>query len=172
MVFLKSDWGASNWALVSARIRFKGVIICIIGIPRRLCLLKGARGHLQTNPQFFVLPRFLWTGPETTLEGGFKRMPFGWAVWARPVRKNLHQLWGFIFFKTIRILVSLLHGRSRLYSCGCDLRIDHDRRQRERIKAISSGCLGYFGNRIFFYTTRPSRAPTQSIRIRAIMLFQ
>lgn len=40
--------------------------------------------------------------------------------------------------------------------------IDHDRRQRERIKAISLGCLGYFGNRIFFYTTWPSRAPVPS----------
>lgn len=47
--------------------------------------------------------------------------------------------------------------------------IDHDRRQRERLKAISLGCLGYFGNQIFFTQLR---APTQSIRIRAIMLFQ
>ena len=92
------------------------------------------------------------------------------AVWVssvdkRPVRKNLHQLWGFIFFKTIPILVSPLHSRSRLY--------DRSRSTATRTyKSNKFRLFKIFGNGIFFYTTRPSRAPTQSIRIRAILLFQ
>ena len=50
-------------------------------ILRRLWLLKGAQGHLYTNPPFFTQIRV--DVPETTLESDFKRIQFRSAVWTK-----------------------------------------------------------------------------------------
>ena len=113
----------------------------------------------------FFLPRFVWTGSETTLECGFKRMQFRCAVWTKGRFVKTYINYGVSFFSKLSVFLLVCYTAVADYilvgvTNGLLVwpMIDHDRRQRERIKAISLGFLGYFGNRIFFYTTRPSPA--------------
>ena len=121
----------------------------------------------------FFLPRFVWTGPETTLESGFKRMRFGWAVWTNGRFVKTYINYGVSFFSKLSVFLLVCYTAVADYHL---VGVTYDRSRSTATRTYKSNKFRLFRifwkPNIFLHDLAIPRASTQSIRIRAIMLFQ
>ena len=94
---------------------------------------------------------------KTNLESGFKRMRFGWAVWTKGRFVKTYINYGVSFFSKLSVFLLVCYTAVADYIL---VGVTYDRSRSTATKAYKSNKFRWF--RIFFYTTRPSRAPTQS----------